>query len=84
MPACRVPIQCCGKAGLSADRLRHGRIALREIGAADARTPLLLQQWYGLSDPAAEEALVDRLSFRRFCGFPLDQKTPDHMSIWRT
>jgi IS5 family transposase len=43
----------------------------------------LLQQWYGLSDPAAEEALADRLSFRRFCGFPLDQKTPDHMSIWR-
>jgi IS5 family transposase len=44
---------------------------------------LLLQQWYGLSDPAAEEAVADRLSFRRFCGFPLDQKTPDHMSIWR-
>jgi IS5 family transposase len=43
----------------------------------------LLQQWYGLSDPAAEEAIADRLSFRRFCGFPLDQKTPDHMSIWR-
>lgn len=43
----------------------------------------LLQQWYGLSDPAAEEAVADRLSFRRFCGFPLDQKTPDHMSIWR-
>lgn len=41
----------------------------------------LLQQWYGLSDPAAEDALADRLSFRRFCGFPLDQKTPDHMSI---
>jgi len=43
----------------------------------------LLQQWYGLSDPAAEDALADRLSFRRFCGFPLDRKTPDHMSIWR-
>ena len=42
-----------------------------------------LRQWYGLSDPAAEEALADRLSFRRFCGFRLDQKTPDHMSIWR-
>jgi IS5 family transposase len=27
--------------------------------------------------------VADRLSFRRFCGFPLDQKTPDHMSIWR-
>lgn len=44
---------------------------------------LLLQQWYGLSDPALEEALGDRLSFRRFCGVPLDQKTPDHSTIWR-
>jgi transposase, IS5 family len=44
---------------------------------------LLLQQWYGLSDPALEEALGDRLSFRRFCGVPLDQKMPDHTTIWR-
>jgi IS5 family transposase len=44
---------------------------------------LLLQQWYGLSDPALEEALGDRLSFRRFCNIPLDQKTPDHATIWR-
>jgi transposase, IS5 family len=44
---------------------------------------LLLQQWYGLSDPALEEALGDRLSFRRFCRVPLDQKMPDHSTIWR-
>jgi len=44
---------------------------------------MLLQQWYNLSDPAAEEAVRDRLSFRRFCGVPLDQETPDHSSIWR-
>ena len=44
---------------------------------------LLLQQWYGLSDPALEEALRDRLSFRRFCGVPLDCKMPDHATIWR-
>lgn len=44
---------------------------------------LLLQQWYGLSDPALEEALGDRLSFRRFCTIPLDQKTPDHATLWR-
>jgi IS5 family transposase len=25
----------------------------------------------------------DRLSFRRFCGIPLDEETPDHSSIWR-
>ena len=25
----------------------------------------------------------DRLSFRRFCGLPLEAETPDHASIWR-
>lgn len=44
---------------------------------------LLLQQWYGLSDPGLEEALGDRFSFRRFCGIGLEQKTPDHATIWR-
>jgi IS5 family transposase len=44
---------------------------------------VLLQQWYTLSDPAAEEAVRDRLSFRRFCRIPLDRETPDHASIWR-
>ena len=44
---------------------------------------VLLQQWYSLSDPGAEEAVRDRLSFRRFCGIPLDAETPDHSSIWR-
>jgi hypothetical protein len=32
---------------------------------------------------AAEEAVRDRLSFRRFCGLPLDVETPDHASIRR-
>jgi len=32
---------------------------------------LLLQQWYGLSDPELEEALDDLASFRDFCGFVL-------------
>jgi IS5 family transposase len=44
---------------------------------------LLLQQWYGLSDPALEEAVDDRLSFRRFAGIPLDKAVPDHATIWR-
>ena len=30
---------------------------------------LLLEQWYTLSDPQMEEALGDRLSFRRFVGW---------------
>jgi IS5 family transposase len=44
---------------------------------------LLLQAWYGLSDPAAEEAFRDRLSFRRFLGVALDEATPDHNTLWR-
>ena len=44
---------------------------------------LLPQQWHTLSDPGAEEAVRDRLSFRRFCGLPLAAETPDHASIWR-
>jgi transposase, IS5 family len=44
---------------------------------------MLLQQWYGLSDPGLEEALSDRLSFRGFCGLPLDAGVPDHSTINR-
>lgn len=44
---------------------------------------LLLQVWYNLSDQALEEALSDRLSFRRFCGFSLEDQTPDAITIGR-
>lgn len=44
---------------------------------------LLLQQWYGLSDPGLEEALFDRLSFRRFAGLSLDETVPDHSTFSR-
>ena len=44
---------------------------------------LLLQQLYGLSDPGLEEALLDRVSFRRFCGFTLDAATPDETTLCR-
>jgi IS5 family transposase len=44
---------------------------------------LYVQMLYGLSDPALEEAMTDRLSFRRFCGISLDQPTPDFTTIWR-
>ena len=44
---------------------------------------LLLQGWYDLSDPAAEEAIADRFSFRRFLGLSLEEKTPDHSTIHR-
>jgi transposase, IS5 family len=44
---------------------------------------LLLQQWYGLSDPGLEEALSDRLSFRRFVGLALADPVPDHSTLSR-
>jgi transposase, IS5 family len=44
---------------------------------------LLLAQWYGLSDLALEEALSDRLSFRRFVGLALADPVPDHSTFSR-
>jgi transposase, IS5 family len=44
---------------------------------------LYLQSLYDLSDPGLEEALLDRLSFRRFCGLGLDAATPDETTICR-
>lgn len=41
-----------------------------------------LQQWYNLSDPAAEEALYDSLTMRRFAGVESDADIiPDESSI---
>jgi IS5 family transposase len=44
---------------------------------------ILIQRWYNLSDPAAEDALNDSKSFARFVGLPLDEKAPDYSSISR-
>ena len=44
---------------------------------------LLLQSLYGLSTRELEEALCDRLSFRRFCGLSLDETVPDHTVLNR-
>jgi IS5 family transposase len=44
---------------------------------------LVLQQWYRLSDPGLEEALADRLSFRRFVGLALADPVPDHSTLSR-
>ena len=43
----------------------------------------LLQQWYTASDPAMEEALRDRISFRRFVNLGWTDGTPDHSTISR-
>lgn len=44
---------------------------------------LFLQHLYQLSDPQLEDQLIDRLSFRRFGGLPLDQQVPDFSTFWR-
>jgi IS5 family transposase len=44
---------------------------------------LLLQSLYGLSDRELEEALDDRLSFRRFTGLRLEAPVPDHTVLNR-
>jgi len=44
---------------------------------------VLLQSLYGLSDRELEEALADRLSFRRFCGLGLAESIPDHTVLSR-
>ena len=64
--------------------------SLRESGSGRPAYPsllmfkvLLLQSLYGLSDAEMEEALVDRLSFRRFAGLSLTDAVPDHTTICR-
>ena len=44
---------------------------------------LLLQSLYGLSDRELEEALGDRLSFKRFVGLSLEDAAPDHTVLNR-
>lgn len=64
-------------------RVRPGETGRPPYAALAMFKALLLQQWYGLSDPGLEEALNDRLSFRRFCRFALDENTPDETTICR-
>ena len=42
---------------------------------------MLLQGWYGLSDPELEFQCHDRLSFRNFLGFP--ETIPDFTTVWK-
>ena len=44
---------------------------------------LLLQALYGLSERELEDALNDRLSFRRFVGLGLEERSPDHTVLNR-
>ena len=41
---------------------------------------LVLQSWYSLSDPELERQVNDRISFRKFLGFP--ERIPDRTMVW--
>ena len=75
---------------VDADAEGAGGPARRRKGAGRPHWPvvlmvkcLLLQKWFGLSDPGLEEMLRDRLSFRRFVGLSLDDDTPDETTFVR-
>jgi transposase, IS5 family len=44
---------------------------------------MLLSIWYDLSDVRLAEALDDRASFRRFCGFSVSEPTPERTAFVR-
>ena len=44
---------------------------------------MLLSVWYDLSDVKLSEALDDRASFRRFCGFSASEPTPERTAFVR-
>jgi IS5 family transposase len=44
---------------------------------------MLIAVWYDLSDVKLAEALDDRSSFRRFCGFDLQEPTPERSAFVR-
>ena len=66
-----------------ASDVRAGRRGRPPYAPLSMLKALYLQALYDLSDPGLEEALLDRLSFRRFCGFALDGGTPDETTICR-
>ena len=59
------------------DTIRGGRPNNDEVVMVKL---LVLQQWYGLSDEETERQAVDRLSFRRFLGYP--ERVPDSTTVW--
>ncbi len=58
----------------------EGRPAYRPITMVKI---IVLQQWHDASDVGMEEALQDRLSFRRFAELTLTDAVPDHSTISR-
>ena len=64
-------------------QLRSGRTGRPPYPALVLFKALLLQRWYGLSDEALEDALYDRLSFRKFVGLAVEEAIPDASTVCR-
>jgi transposase, IS5 family len=69
--------------GAIAGHLRAAETGRPPYGALAMVQALYLQALYDLSDRGLEEALLDRLSFRRFCGLALEAETPDETTLCR-
>lgn len=63
--------------------LRGGRMGRPPYPVLALFKALLLQRWHDLSDEALEDALADRLSFRRFAGLSLEDAVPDASTLCR-
>jgi transposase, IS5 family len=65
----------------------HCRVILKNpptVGIEKMLRIYFLQQWFNLSDAAAEEALYDSVAMREFAGIDLGREpAPDQMTIWR-
>ena len=73
------------------DTLAHPITTLPEYTSHGAGRPpweptlmlkcIMLAKWFNLSDPGLEEALLDRISFRRFVGLSFTDATPDETTF---
>lgn len=66
-----------------ARKIRPGQTGRPPYAALSMLKALLLQAMYDLSDPGLEAQLLDRVSFRQFCGWDLSERTPDETTILR-
>ena len=63
--------------------VRPGTLGRRPYDVLSMLKALYLASLYDLSDPALEAELIDRFSFRLFCGFAPDEVTPDETTLCR-
>lgn len=64
-------------------KVRSGQKGRPPYAALSMLKALFLQAMYDLSDPGLEAQLLDRVSFRQFCGWDLSERTPDETTILR-